>query len=358
MQKRNVAKMMAGVVALTGAAHAGEVMAPVEAPVSAGAIFKAKQSETVEVRFNGRMHFQYDQLNTAPGDHDTNQFYFRRLRLGTKAKLSNGFYGEAVYDFAGEDIAIDKAYIGYKLCGVSLKAGYLKVPFGFEETSSSASIPTIERSVVSRFLADDSSNGGKFNARHTGIHASGELAAGLNYSVAVVNREEGESGGSNSENDLAVFGRLQWSNDNILVGADYGEHSGVDTDAFTVYVNAEFNGLNLLGEYYDGSRDGADFDGYSVRASYRWGAWEPVIRYSKLDTTGAIDTSDLARRSIGAADYSAFAAGNEVEQIAIGVNYHVSKATKIMAGYEMNEFSGDAGDQDIDGFRFRIQLLW
>jgi len=354
--------MLAGVTALSGVATAGEVMGRVLNPnlevKSAGAAFKAKQKETVEVRFNGRFHFQYDQLNTKPGDADTNQFYFRRLRLGAKAKLSNGFYAESVYDFAGESIGVDKAYIGYKLCGVSLKAGYLKVPFGFEETSSSASIPTIERSVVSRFLADDSSNGGKFNARHSGIHASGKFGGGLAYSVAVVNREEGESGGSNSENDLAVYGRLQWSNDNFLVGADYGEMSGIESDAFTVYANAEFNGLDLLAEYYDGTRDGEDFDGFSVRASYRMGSWEPVIRYSKLDTTGEIDTSDLARRSAGTTDYGVFAAGNEVEQIAIGVNYHVSKATKFMFGYEMNEFSGDAGDQDISGFRFRLQLLW
>ena len=58
-----------------------------------------------------------------------------------------------------------------------------KVPFEYEETSSSSKLPTIERSAVNRFFADDID----FASRHAGLHAKGKLGGGFSYAAAVVN---------------------------------------------------------------------------------------------------------------------------------------------------------------------------
>ena len=98
--------------------------------------FKAKGKETIEVRFNGRLQAQYDGLSMT-GKEDTNHFYFRRLFLGAKAKLSNGVSAETVLDFAGDEspeIAFDKAIIGYTFDnGVKGVLGFQKVPFGLKK---------------------------------------------------------------------------------------------------------------------------------------------------------------------------------------------------------------------------------
>ena len=156
-----------------------------------GLSLKAKGKETIELRFNGRLQAQYDSL-TMTGEPSTNHFYFRRLFLGAKAKLSNGIYAESVFDFAGDEnpeVAFDKAIIGYKFDnGVTGILGFQKVPFGFEETTSSSKLQTIERSAINRFFADDID----FSSRHMGVHAKGKLDSGLSYAWAVVNSAQGE----------------------------------------------------------------------------------------------------------------------------------------------------------------------
>ena len=81
-----------------------------------GVSFSSKGKETVKLRFNGRMHFQYDSLDMDDNGADqasTDHFYFRRLRLGAKATHENGLFAETVVDFAENDLSIDKAVAGY-----------------------------------------------------------------------------------------------------------------------------------------------------------------------------------------------------------------------------------------------------
>jgi phosphate-selective porin OprO/OprP len=302
----------------------------------------------------------------------TSHFYFRRLFLGAKAKLSNGVYAESVFNFAGNDLSIDKAIIGHKFDnGVTGIVGYQKVPFGYEETTSSSKLQTIERSAINRFFADDID----FSARHMGLHAKGELDNGLSYAWALVNSMQGEGsklgGSSNGSNDLATYVRLQWKEDKVVFGLDAGQQtnnsktlSKDDVTAYTAYVNYRTNGINLLGEYFTGDL-GADGDvnGYALRASYRKGDFEPVVRYSyaKADTF-EIDSDELIRRAPkgGTVGDLPGSIDNEIDSFYVGLNYYYSKAVTLMAGYEMAESSNAAGDDaaDINGFRARIQVLW
>ena len=153
-----------------------------------GVTFSAKGKETVKLRFNGRMHFQYDSLDSEVNGTDVasaNHFYFRRLRLGVKATHENGLFAETVLDFSGDEeseLGVDKAVAGYEFNDAFTgMVGYQKVPFGFQETTSSSKIKTIERSAANRFFADDID----FAGRHTGLHAKGNLGGGFSYAAAM-----------------------------------------------------------------------------------------------------------------------------------------------------------------------------
>ena len=333
-----------------------------------GVSFSSKGKETVKLRFNGRLQFQYDALdaeNEVGDKPSTNHFYFRRLRFGAKATHENGLYAETVFDFAGDDLSINKALAGYEYSdALNASFGYNKVPFGFQETTSSSKIKTIERSAANRFFADDID----FSGKHAGLFAKGDLGSGFSYSTALVNAAQGEGskllGASNADNDLALFGRLQWKNDGLTIGVDGGQQSnsdkvaGNDVTAFTGYVNYKFEGLDLLGEYFSGDLGNqGDVDGYALRAAYKMGKFEPVVRYSHVKAdTFEIDTDELIRRApsvkVGGADA-------EIDSYYVGVNYYHNKAVSLMLGYEIADAEDSAGNtNDVDGLRARVQVLW
>jgi phosphate-selective porin OprO/OprP len=345
-----------------------------------GLALKAKGKETIELRFNGRMQAQYDGLSLT-GKEDTNHFYFRRLFLGAKAKLSNGVSAETVLDFAGDEspeIAFDKAIIGYTFDnGVKGVLGFQKVPFGFEETTSSSKLPTIERSAINRFFADDID----FSSRHMGLHAKGKLNNGFSYAWAVVNSAQGEGsrleGSSNTSNDIATFARLQWKDGNTLFGIDYGNQAGNtvtseiadkngdyvmtvsnDVSAYTTYLNYKANDINFLAEYFSGDLGSkGDTDGYAIRVSRKDGKWEPVLRYSVVESDYEIDSDELIRRApLGG---SVKSTGSKIESTYVGLNYYYSKAVTFMAGYESAESTKSGSTPvEIDGLRARVQVLW
>jgi phosphate-selective porin OprO/OprP len=334
-----------------------------------GVTFSSKGKETVKLRFNGRMHFQYDSLDSEDNGADvasTNHFYFRRLRLGAKATHENGLFAETVVDFAENDLSVDKAVAGYEFSeAFTGMVGYQKVPFGFQETTSSSKIKTIERSAANRFLADDID----FAGRHTGLHAKGNLGGGFSYAAAIVNGAQGEGsrllGTAQASNDLAAFGRVQWAGNDLTLGVDAGNQSnndvvGQDVTAFTAYANYKFEGFDILGEYFSADMDDQeDAEGYSLRVAYKFDKFEPVFRYSYLkNDTFVIDADELIRRapSDGA---SATGGDNEIDSYYFGFNYYYNKAVSLMAGYEIAETDSDTGDEvEIDGLRARLQVLW
>ena len=334
--------------------------------------FSAKGKETVKLRFNGRMHFQYDSLDSEVNGADvasTNHFYFRRLRLGVKATHENGLFAETVLDFSGDEeseLGVDKAVAGYDFNDAFTgMAGYQKVPFGFQETTSSSKIKTIERSAANRFFADDID----FAGRHTGLHAKGNLGGGFSYAAAIVNGAQGEGskllGSAEASNDLAVFGRIQWSGDDVTLGVDAGNQSnneevGRDVTAFTAYANYKFEGFDILGEYFSADMDDQeDAEGYSLRVAYKFDKFEPVFRYSHLkNDTFVIDADELIRRA-PSDDASATGGDNEIDSYYFGFNYYYNKAVSLMVGYEIAETDSDTDyEVEIDGLRARLQVLW
>ena len=71
----------------------------------------------------------------------------------------------------------------------------------------------------------------------------------------MVRRAKGRACAAQASNDLTVFGRIQWSGDDL--GLDAGNQSnndvvGQDVTAYTAYANYKFEGFDILGEYFNG----------------------------------------------------------------------------------------------------------
>ncbi len=354
-----------------------------------GVVFTAKGKETKEIRINGRLHFQYDNLyseDEAGEETRTNHFYYRRLRLGAKANLNQDWSAETVYEFGsdeGDGGSVDKAIIvkKTKIFGqkAKLRFGIDKVPFGLEEMQSSTAIPAIERSVATRFFSDDTD----FGVRHSGVNLTtiDKKATGFVYSLHIGNAAQAEGsrlgGSAEASNSLGYWGSAQYKFDakNTVVGVDYGHVSDLapsaaadGMDAYTIYGKTKVGDIVLQAEYFNGEIEENGYtsqsDAYHIIASTMMGKWEPVVRYAYLETNSAafgVDSDELVRRSARAGSSISAGQGNEAEisEWYFGINYHVNKSVKYMLGYSIAEAKNSTGDSnDISGLRARVQLLF
>ena len=358
-------------------------------------VVKPKGKTVTKLTISGRIQAQYDWLNAEQEEDgvadvsyaSTNHFYLRRLFLGAKAELGNGWYGDIVMDFAGEDAAIDKAVLGWDYApAAEFSIGYFKVPFGLEETSSSSKIKTLERSAANRFFADDID----FSSRHTGIKVEGTPGdMGLYYAFMVANQTQGESsrlgGTAEASNNLGAWGRLQYKTKiqdaSVLFGSDLGfqpentvvTNGGNESEilAYTIYASAKLDALYGQVEFFGAEIEGDTASGYdsspigfAAQVAYKFDKLEPVYRYSYVDADGSstgIDTDELIRR----APSGVTAGSSEAEKLHshyIGLNYYIQgDDVKFMAGYEWaytDEFGPTNITGTVHGLRARLQILF
>ncbi|MFP6887049.1 MAG: porin, partial [Opitutales bacterium] len=372
---------------------------------------KPKGKKATELKFSGRIQSQWDGIKSDEVGEDRNHFYFRRIYLGSHAKLGENWGGDVVLDFAAspnsegsgkaDQVFIHGASAWYKVSdAVRIDVGQLKVPFGMEETTSSAKTKAIERSAVNRQFADNL----KFHARHMGLFAKGTLGeTGLSYGAAIVNSGQNHNSKDSSlkdglygyeANEFAYFGHLAYTNDASPISYTLGMAAGVQqnspyedkdgntltvdhaykalsekTTAYNLFGNVGYGAFNLDAEYMFGEADATggehEHDGYAVQASYAIsnalkGTWELVYRYSEVEGTGdpdLVSAKEIIRRANISDDYLSV---DELEQHYIGLNYlFKGHDAKLMLGYEMNE-AQDAtlGDRDFDGPRARLQILF
>lgn len=357
-----------------------------------------KGKQVQKLTLQGRLQFQYDYLtadDNQNGDiQDRSQFYFRRVFLGATANLANDWVGEFVMDFADQDADIDHAFIAYTgFDNATVKFGTDKVPFGVEETTSSAALKSIERSASTRFWSDQID----FGARHAGIHVNGDYE-GFSYAVALVNGVQGEGDRFADEevDSFGAFGRLEYlfthDEGTLLIGVDAGYQSADDTGsealssvlstgervygksvtAYAAHAKLNIEGFELLGEYItaqiseeiaSGVKD-QDPDTYFIQASYLFDNIEPVVRYSHVDSdynsavtgSSSVDVNELVRR---APDETITA--DELDSWYFGLTYYLmGNDLKFQGGYEWaqaDQYNGN-GEFEISGVRGRIQLLF
>jgi len=346
-----------------------------------------------KLTISGRFQVQYAGLGTgidgaAANPPSTEHFFLRRMYLGAKAELSQGFSGTFNYDFA--NASLDAAMISWKQSdALAIDVGFRKVPFVYDEFTSSSDIRAIERSPVTRYFVE-SNNGRRLGAGsyRTGVYLGG-TQSGVFYNVAVTDPERDEfssltgnsdpgvqGAGTKANNNLSYWGNLgygdKFEGGNYKIGVSAGLlpdqggktlGAGDNLTVYGVYADVQAGGFNFRGEYLWADNPhgvSATLDakptGYYLQPTYRVGDFEGVVRYSSLDSNGrGVDLSDGVRSAPSSGTM------NKLNEWFIGGNWYIrGNDVKWQLGYIHAEtkdtITGGTAQAKTDGVRSQMQL--
>ena len=343
-------------------------------------------------------YFSFDNEDVA----DSAGFIMRRVYLGAKAKVGDAWTADLTYNFA--DGELDKAFIqwGGDILNqdATIDVGFRKVNFGYEETTSSASLKAIERSPATRFFVEDNftavaaANDRDLGAgsRRIGVFANFNDDArsgketGLFYGFAVTNpeRQAGDlgtrRGATNNVPALwadagfgyktdSLKGKFGVGLSHIREGAAFNAPVADATlTGLSVYNDITIGKFNLAAEFLTADlKDGAvDNTSGLATDSNPFGYWiqpsfmlteklELVARYSFVDgDERGLRLRELVRRS------DSLLTADEVTEYYLGANYYfVGNSVKLQLGYIMAEAEIDGGaSEETQGVRTQLQILF
>lgn len=340
---------------------------------------------------SGRMQIQYAGLSTdisgtTADPVSTSHFFLRRIYLGAKANLGQGWTSSLNYDFAGS--TFDEAKISWtKNDAFSLDLGFRKVPFGLEEWyTSSGGLKAIERSAGTRYFVE-ANNGRRLGAGsyRTGIYAGGKKSSGLFYNVAITNPERNEDGiagvtsaGAAASNTFAYWGNLGYKGKTgqglaYVLSASVGLlpdqggkmlGTGDDLTVYNAFATFTQGNLDLQLEYYGSDNQhgvsatqNSQSSAWSIQPSFKQGdRIEYVARYTHLDSDGrGVNLSDGIRSAPGGGTM------NRMSECYLGFSYFFrSNDVKWQLGYifgeSNNTVTGGAAKARTQGVRSQMQV--
>jgi len=355
-----------------------------------------------KLSLSGRIQSQFVDLSTdisgAAKVPATQHFLLRRVYFGVKADLGEGFSGTINYDFA--NTSFDQAFITWKQSdALAIDVGFRKVPFAYEEYTSSASLNAIERSPVTRYFVE-SNNGRRLGAGsyRQGVFIGG-TQQGVFYNVAVTNPERDEFSSLNGNSDPGVQGSGNKGNNNFAYWGNlgYGDKAGDLTykaaieagylpdqggtsntalgtgENLTVYgvlADVTYQDFNIQGEYLwaedqQGSavKSGTVFkksdpNGFWIQPAYKFTPeLQGVVRYSYIDTDHrGIDVADGTRSAPSGGTM------DKMSEWYFGGNWYIrGNDLKLQAGYihaeSKDSVTGAGGPKaKVDGIRSQLQL--
>ncbi len=348
-----------------------------------------------KIALQARFQTQFASLATsidgaAANPASTNHFLLRRLYFGVKPDFGDGWSGNFNYDFA--NLSFDAAYIEWKQSDAfAIDAGLRKVPFGYEETTSSGNLRAIERSPVTRYFVE-SNNGRRLGAGsyHMGVYAGGTQAT-VFYNVAITNpeRDEFSTGdstanstpgvngvGSKANNNFAFWGNLgvadKFAGGNYRLGVEGGMlpdqggkvvGAGDDLTVYGAFLDVNIAALSFQAEWLGAKNDhgvsattDAKPSGFWLQPAYRIGDLEGLVRYTYVDSDHrGVDLADGIRSAPSGG------AMNKMSEWFVGGNYYFhGNDTKLQAGYIHGEskdtVTGGAAKAKTDGVRGQVQL--
>jgi phosphate-selective porin OprO and OprP len=331
-----------------------------------------------EFKLRGRLHVDYavhneDQVPLSDGALN------RRARIGVQGTIDDHWSGVIEYDFAENGTTAADLILSRKLGGGTVKIGHFKVPMGFDELSSTNTIPFIERAAGNSAFVD---------ARRLAVgydYFSGEFGLqGILYSRGI-----GSANNPQGDEPIGIAGRLTYApklgEGLVHFGASvaYEDRQDFSTVRYRARPEANVDGNRLvdtgtisdvksttkygleaywqngpfsaLVEYLATSvarnvGDEPDFSGWFVQGSwfltgenrsyrngtYRGvtpkaqgrGAWELVARY------GSVDLNDSGFQ------------GGEQDTLAFGLNYYSSANVRFMVNYILVDVTGSAAIVD------------
>lgn len=354
---------------------------------------------------SGRIQYQFVNLDTdisgtTADPAYVNHAFLRRIRLGIKANLFNGWSSFINYDFGSNNF--DAAYVEKIFNPMwTVQAGFRKAPIGYEEYFvSSGALKAIERSTVNRYFVE-SNNGRRLGAGkyRQGVWVLGKDPSGFSWELAVTNPEatgvRGENTGADTiatdtigvgnatNNKFAYWGHVGYSKPFaelqglFKAGASYGFlpdqggktlGTGNNLAVWSIFADVRYRQFSLLGEYFGSDNErgaSATLDsksnGYWVMATYRRGPYEPVVRYSFTDSDGrGIQLGDGIRSAASGGTH------DKLSEWFIGANWYIlgneaKHEVKLQVGYLFGEskdipITGAAAKANVQGFRSMLQV--
>ncbi len=351
---------------------------------------------TVGLSITGRMQVQYaglsTQINGTPVNPvSTEHFFLRRIYLGAKANLGNGWSSTLNYDFAG--LTFDQAFITWrKDDALAVDVGFRKVPFGLEEWyTSSGSLKAIERSPGTRYFVE-ANNGRRLGAGsyRIGAFAGGKFDNGVFYNVAVTNPERDESSlgtaagvafsGNNTNNSLSEWGNLGYVG-KIGTGEEAGTYTlsssigflpdqggktlgvGDNLTVYNAFADIVKGPFDLQLEYFGSSNDhgvsatqNSKSSAYSIQPAYTIGNIEYAVRYTFVNSDNrGVNLSDGIRSAPGGGTM------NKMSEWFVGGTYFFrGNDAKLQLGYiagqSKDTVTGGAAKASSEGVRSQMQV--
>ncbi len=336
--------------------------------------------------------------DTDDSDDDVKGTELRRARLGFAGSIYDWSY-KFEADFAGNDVSVKDAYLGYgnKLSDSTkwgVKLGQSHIPFGLNTKISSKYMTFMDRPM----FADSTVS----PARESGVVAvindkdyNWMLSAGLTNGPL---DDDGQTWDNNGSTFAARGSFLPYKEGKnlIQIGAGYLTQGGGDSfkfqpdlvshddsfkpvstgtialdqaDAFSVDAMGVFGSFHAMAEYLDHTAEpeaGSDIDttGYAVEAGYfltgeslkwkkgytsgispksKYGAWQVAARFESVEVDPGTSMED------------------EYDQFTLGVNYYPTKNTRLMLNYsKVTDLTvdGTGADEEPSALKFRAQAYW
>ncbi len=348
-----------------------------------------------KLTISGRFQVQFADLGTdvsgaATQPAATDHFLLRRMYLGAKAEMGNGWSGNLNYDFA--NASFDAAFIQWKQSDqMILDIGFRKAPIGLEEwDTSSGSLKAIERSPATRYFVE-ANNGRRLGAGsyRTGVFVGGS-ESGFFYNFAITNPERDEFSSLNGNSDPGVQGSGTAANNTLsywgnagfkgkLTNGTYkfGVSAGYLPDqggltlgkgnnltVYAIYGQVNSGNFELAGEYWGGNNENGATATTSAKPTAFWiqpsykltSLFEGVVRYSYVDSDHrGVNLSDGIRSA---------PSGGTMEKMSewfIGGNWYFrGNDVKLQLGYIHGEakdtVTGATAKATTDGMRSQMQI--
>lgn len=310
-----------------------------------------KSKNVQELRLRGRIQGQFAYSDGRNAD-EYSTFELRRARLGVEGRLFEDYTFNVELNTLPTGVSLRSAFVSWvKLDEANITFGYDKPRFGFEENTSSASILTVERSLISNRIIP---------GERTGLRLHGATGP-VNYYAGVYNHTSDGASNPSGLDDyiynlsgelkldhfLEELSRLRLRAD--WLGTDGGEEGYPFDNALSFSLHTGFGPVDLRGEYLWAE----DFTGHVTRGWYVMPSifvvpekLELVGRYEKSRS----DTSEILRHNRYAVKVPRLVsptAGDGYEAFYIGANYYIrGNDLKLMLGAELAELENSAAGQE------------
>jgi len=313
-----------------------------------------------DLQIRGRIQAQagFTDVDNDEGSGSFSTMELRRVRMGMRGTLFQNVRAQLEANLVpGSDLSMRSAFLEWREHKPAyVKLGLDKPVFGFEENTSSASILTVERTLIGNTIVPGAMNG---------LSLSGSVDM-LSYAAGIYTGYENRN--KDGEDDYLYNVSVGLTLDDLVgsaklrLRADYinndddNAYSGRD-DAMAASVHFAIGRFDVRGEYMVASRNSSDISGYYVMPSYFvTDKLQAVLRFEGADSDAAKGLrapSRYARRvdTLATRDETDDTPavdpqrGDDYMAAYVGANYYFAGDNhKIMAGVEVAELDNtDAG---------------